>query len=61
VIGRRSDGLLRCLVTAGTLTVAVSSVVGRTGEQDAWPSYGHDPGGSRYSPLTQITPTNVEG
>jgi len=24
-----------------------------------WPSYGADPGGSRYSPLTQITPDNV--
>jgi glucose dehydrogenase len=24
-----------------------------------WPSYGGDPGGSRYSPLTQINRTNV--
>jgi quinoprotein glucose dehydrogenase len=24
-----------------------------------WPTYGHDPGGMRYSPLTQITPENV--
>jgi quinoprotein glucose dehydrogenase len=24
-----------------------------------WPTYGHDPGGTRYSPLTQITPANV--
>lgn len=24
-----------------------------------WPTYGHDPGGQRFSPLTQITPTNV--
>lgn len=24
-----------------------------------WPSYGHDPGGSRHSPLTQITPANA--
>jgi quinoprotein glucose dehydrogenase len=24
-----------------------------------WPAYGNDPGGSRYSPLTQITPDNV--
>jgi glucose dehydrogenase len=24
-----------------------------------WPSVGHDPGGMRYSPLTQITPANV--
>jgi quinoprotein glucose dehydrogenase len=24
-----------------------------------WPTYGHDPGGTRYSPLTQLTPANV--
>src|SRR6476646_3715011 len=24
-----------------------------------WPTYGHDPGGIRFSPLTQITPANV--
>jgi len=24
-----------------------------------WPTYGHDQGGMRYSPLTQITPANV--
>jgi quinoprotein glucose dehydrogenase len=24
-----------------------------------WPTYGHDPGGQRFSPLTQITPENV--
>jgi quinoprotein glucose dehydrogenase len=25
-----------------------------------WPTYGHDPGGMRYSPLTEITPANVD-
>src|SRR5262249_44338586 len=25
-----------------------------------WPAYGHDAGGSRYSPLTQITRQNVQ-
>ncbi|HMH65232.1 MAG TPA: hypothetical protein VK515_06580, partial [Rhizomicrobium sp.] len=24
-----------------------------------WPAYGHDGGGGRFSPLTQITPDNV--
>src|SRR6266850_4770442 len=24
-----------------------------------WPTYGHDPGGMRYSPLEEITPANV--
>ncbi len=27
--------------------------------QTDWPTYGHDPGGMRYSPLKQITPANV--
>ena len=25
-----------------------------------WPTYGHDPGGMRFSPLTQLTPANVD-
>ncbi len=24
-----------------------------------WPAYGHDAGGGRFSPLTQITPANA--
>src|SRR6185295_14180897 len=24
-----------------------------------WPTYGHDPGGQRFSPLKEITPANV--
>ena len=24
-----------------------------------WPTYGHDPGGARFSPLTELTPSNV--
>jgi quinoprotein glucose dehydrogenase len=24
-----------------------------------WPTYGHDPGGMRFSPLTELTPANV--
>lgn len=30
-----------------------------TGPTAGWPTYGGDPGGTRYSPLTQITPENV--
>src|SRR4051812_10913679 len=26
-----------------------------------WAAYGHDPGGQRFSPLTQLTPSNVNG
>lgn len=28
---------------------------------DQWPAYGGDAGGNRYSPLTQVTPANVNG
>src|SRR5260221_12744934 len=28
---------------------------------EEWPTYGHDPGGMRYSPLKEITPANVGG
>lgn len=28
--------------------------------QTDWPTFGHDKGGDRYSPLTQITPQNVD-
>ncbi len=30
-----------------------------SGAADDWPSYGHDPGGMRFSPLTQINKGNV--
>ncbi len=38
-----------------TLLAAASSLAG----QSDWPVYGHDPGGMRYSPLKQITVSNV--
>ena len=39
------------LLFAAALTIAA---------QTDWPVYGHDPGGTRYSPLKQITPKNVD-
>src|ERR1700745_1700920 len=30
------------------------------GENCAWATYGHDPGGQRFSPLTAINPSNVK-
>src|ERR1700722_11967325 len=30
-----------------------------TGHAKEWPTYGHDSGGMRFSPLKQITPANV--
>lgn len=38
------------------LASAASAALAQTSE---WPAYGHDPGGARYSPLTQITAQNV--
>jgi quinoprotein glucose dehydrogenase len=35
---------------------ALPVLLGQTGD---WPNVGNDPGGMRYSPLTQITPANV--
>jgi len=64
--------LVRGLIAAGAafqLTVGIVGAqaqdhgVAATPEQTAdakeWPTFGHDSGGMRYSPLTQITPANV--
>jgi quinoprotein glucose dehydrogenase len=41
------------LAAAGVLAACVSQPT------TDWPTYGHDPGGQRFSPLAQITPANV--
>jgi quinoprotein glucose dehydrogenase len=46
---------MRILSLILILIAALSAVQAQTD----WPVYGHDPGGMRYSPLTQITPKNV--
>jgi len=47
----------RHLLALGVALLAVSAQAApKPGD---WPSYGRDPGGTRYSPLTQITPENV--
>ncbi len=38
----------------------VHVLVSMNGPTATWPDYGNDKGGSRYSPLTQITPANVK-
>jgi len=47
----------------GVLCLGAGSVGIRAGASgggaDDWPSYGHDPGGMRYSPLTEINRQNV--
>src|SRR5579862_5305236 len=45
-------GLLLILVCAGAFAQSVDP-------SKEWPTYGHDSGGMRFSPLTQITPVNV--
>ena len=49
------------MLTAGILTIASIALAASPSfdSADDWPSYGHDPGGMRYSPLTQINRENV--
>ena len=48
--------VILAVVVAGALIPAFSQVVP---QEEDWPAYGRDPGGTRYSPLTQINTTNV--
>jgi quinoprotein glucose dehydrogenase len=41
------------------LTVLLTAILAGLPAQTDWPVYGHDSGGMRYSPLTQITPQNA--
>ncbi|MEP6716746.1 MAG: PQQ-binding-like beta-propeller repeat protein [Terriglobia bacterium] len=41
-----------------TALAAICAAASLQGQKD-WPTYGHDPGGMRYSPLTQIDVNNV--
>jgi quinoprotein glucose dehydrogenase len=58
----RSLILFACTV----LAILAGAVVAQTNKGQAvdaskeWPTYGHDPGGMRFSPLTEITPANVD-
>jgi len=45
----------------GLLMVFLSAPVLAAPGAGDWPTYGHDKGGQRNSPLTQITPANVAG
>jgi quinoprotein glucose dehydrogenase len=62
---RREDTVIRngsacaAVVTAlGCALLAQSGTSQQTSSRE-WPTYGHDSGGQRFSPLTQITPANV--
>ncbi len=41
------------------VAAAIALPAGAQSSRSGWPNYGNDPGGMRYSPLTQITPENV--
>jgi quinoprotein glucose dehydrogenase len=47
---------MRCITLAALVLCAAAPLDGPLAE---WPAYGGDAGGSRYSPLTQITKDNV--
>ena len=48
---------LRRLLVLGCAPRAHGQLAGQP--RADWPTYGHDPGGQRYSPLADITPDNV--
>jgi quinoprotein glucose dehydrogenase len=47
------------LIVSGAGALAQSNGSQSVDASKEWPTYGHDPGGMRFSPLTQITPDNV--
>src|ERR1022692_2772921 len=46
------------LVVAMAAALAQSNKTGDSSKE--WPTYGHDPGGMRFSPLTEINAANVD-
>ncbi|MGH7289595.1 MAG: hypothetical protein ACREJT_00190, partial [Myxococcota bacterium] len=58
-MNRRSSAIaiLCCALAAAACEKPVA--VDYSGPTSDWPEYGHDKGGLRFAPLTQITPKNV--
>ena len=60
IASRRLTACLVCVAAAAaSVAVAPLQTAGTSDRAREWPTYGHDPGASRFSPLTQITPANV--
>ena len=59
VIAGLGVGAALATIGAGYGAFAQSTAVATAAASREWPTYGHDPGGMRFSPLTQITPANV--
>jgi quinoprotein glucose dehydrogenase len=55
-----TPALMALTLTSGVQAVAAPSGQMRDSTSMEWPTYGHDAGGARFSPLTQITPGNVK-
>src|SRR5215510_7802089 len=53
-----ADLSMKCTVALLILFCACIAFATDT-KSTEWPTYGHDPGGMRFSPLKQITPANV--
>jgi quinoprotein glucose dehydrogenase len=49
----------RLLLSAGVIGLSLGVGASAQNPANDWPTVGNDPGGMKYSPLTQITPANV--
>jgi quinoprotein glucose dehydrogenase len=58
------NGIFGTLLAGGALVIAVGvGAVAQSGDSSSskeWPTYGHDSGGMRFSPLKELTPANVD-
>jgi quinoprotein glucose dehydrogenase len=58
-IAALSTAVVLALAVSGSDPWAQSAESNSKSGANEWPTYNHDPGGQRFSPLTQITPANV--
>jgi quinoprotein glucose dehydrogenase len=49
----------RVLLAVAVLGLGAAAHAAEPPKPQDWPTYGHDAGGARFSPLAQITPRNV--
>jgi quinoprotein glucose dehydrogenase len=52
-------GVVAALMMAGAVALAQPKAGQTAPPSKEWPTYGHDAGGMRFSPLTELTPSNV--
>lgn len=53
-------GTALCLISGGFALAQDAGTAQQKADANEWPTYGHDSGGMRFSPLKQITPANVD-